>query len=65
MNSEEFLKEAREIQSGVDKGKWGITLHSTYKNKESGKIEVSCKQQFNKYVTKDFSRFTKGGSKGR
>ena len=56
MNSSEFRKEARQMKSGANKGKWWITLNGTSKNIETGEVEIFCRQEFNKYITKDFSR---------
>lgn len=56
MSSQEFLKEAGQMKSGPDKGKWWITLNGTSKNIETGEVQVFCKREFNKYITKDFSR---------
>ena len=56
MSSQEFLKEAGQMESGDNKRKWWITLNGTAKNIETGEVEVFCKQKFNKYITKDFSR---------
>ena len=58
MSSEEFMKEcAINKKEGDNKGKCSITFTGVRKDKETGKSVVYCKEKFEKYYEKDFSRF--------
>lgn len=57
MSSEEFLWESYENKSGKNEGTRGIKFHGSRINKTTGNKEVFCKENFEKYLCKDFSKF--------
>ena len=57
LSSEEFLRECVTNKSGKSKGKHSIWFNGNKINKETGVKEEYCKDQFKKYVAKDFSRY--------
>ena len=57
LSSEEFLKECVTNKNGKNAGKHSIWFNGNRTDKKTGiKIEY-CKEHFEKYVAKDFSRF--------
>lgn len=57
MSSEEFLRECVTNKSGKNAGKRSIWFNGTRTNKQTGEKEEYCKQKFEQYLHKDFSRF--------
>lgn len=60
MTSEEFVKEALQNKTGTNQGKYALLFNGTRKNKATGLREEYCKPQYEKYLTKDFSRIVTG-----
>lgn len=56
MSSEEFVKESVQNKTGKNAGKRSIWFNGKKKDKATGKPVEYCKQQFEKYLVKDFSR---------
>jgi hypothetical protein len=57
LSSEEFLKECVTNKSGKNAGKRSIWFNGQRTDKKTGIKKEYCKQRFEKYVAKDFSRF--------
>ncbi len=57
LSSEEFLKECVTNKTGKNVGKHSIWFNGNRINKETGKKQEYCKEQFKKYICTDFSRF--------
>ena len=57
LSSEEFLKECVTNKKGKNAGKRSIWFNGNRKDKETGIKKEYCKEQFKKYIAKDFSRF--------
>jgi len=57
LSSEEFLKERVTNKNGKNAGKHSIWFNGNRTDKKSGSKKEYCKEQFEKYVAKDFSRF--------
>ena len=57
MSSEEFLQECVTNKNGKNQGKRGIWFNGSKTDKETGKKQEYCKEQFRKCICKDFSRF--------
>ena len=56
MSSEEFIKESVQNKNGKNAGKRSIWFNGKKKDKTTGQPVEYCKKQFEKYLTKDFSR---------
>ena len=54
MSSKEFIKESVQNKSGKNKGKRSIWFNGKKKDKATGKTVEYCKQQFEKYIAKNF-----------
>ena len=59
LSSEEFLAECVTNKNGKNVGKHSIWFNGNRKNPKTGVKEEYCKPQFEKYISKDFSRFVK------
>ena len=57
LSSEEFLQECVTNKSGKNTGKHSIWFNGNRKDKQTGEKKEYCKEQFKKYICKDFSRF--------
>lgn len=57
LSSEEFLRECYTNKNGKNAGKHILWFNGTRTDKQTGKKEEYCKEQFEKYICKDFSRF--------
>lgn len=57
LSSEEFLAECNTNKLGKNTGKHTIWFNGKHRNAETGKNEEYCKERYNKYICKDFSRF--------
>lgn len=58
MSSEEYLQECVTNKTGNNVGKRSIWFNGNKINKETGKKEEYIYPRFEKYIAKDFSRFT-------
>jgi len=56
MTSEEFIKESVQNKTGKNKGKRSIWLNGKKTDRSTGEKYEYCKQQFEKYVAKNFNR---------
>ena len=56
MTSEEFIKESVQNKTGKNKGKRSIWLNGKKTDRSTGEKFEYCKQQFEKYVAKNFNR---------
>lgn len=59
MSSEEFIEESNQNKTGKNKGKRSIWFNGKKRDKNSGKTEEYCKNQFEKYIAFDFKRLVK------
>ncbi len=57
MSSEEFLSECVTNKTGKNAGKHSIWFNGNRTEPETGMKKEYCKNQFEKYVCKDFARF--------
>ena len=57
LSSEEFLNECVTNINGKNKEKRGIWFNGNRTDKTTGEKREYCKKQFEKYLSKDFSRF--------
>lgn len=57
LSSEEFLNECVTNKTGRYKGTRSIWFNGTKTDKKTGKKTEYCKERFEKYICKDFSRF--------
>lgn len=57
MSSKEFIEECVTNKNGKNKGKRSIWFNGNRKDKETGKKKEYCKAKYEKYVSRDFSRF--------
>jgi len=56
MSSEEFIEEAVQNKNGINVGKRSIWFNGTKTNKTTNEKEEYCKERYEKYICKDFSR---------
>lgn len=56
MSSNEFIKESVQNKNGKNAGKRSIWFNGKKKNKATGQSVEYCKKQFEKYLSKNFSR---------
>ena len=57
LSSAEFLNECVTNKTGKNKGKRSIWFNGNRKDKQTGIKKEYCKEQFEQYIAKDFSRF--------
>lgn len=57
MSSEEFLEKCVTNKTGKNAGKRSIWFNGNCMDTASGKKKEYCKEQFEKYISTDFSRF--------
>jgi hypothetical protein len=57
LSSEEFLKECDTNVNGKNKGKHVIWFNGNRKENDSEIKKEYCKERYEKYIAKDFSRF--------
>lgn len=57
MSSEEFLEKCHTNKTGKNAGRHEIWFNGKKENKNNGEKEVYCKERFQQYIAKDFSRF--------
>ena len=57
LSSDEFLKECVTNKNGKNAGKHSIWFNGNRKDKKTGQKNEYCKEQFEKYIATDFSRF--------
>jgi len=57
LSSEEFLRECVTNKKEKNKGKHSIWFNGKKIDKNTGSVQEYCKNQFEKYVATDFSRF--------
>ena len=56
MSSQEFIKEAVQNKTGINIGKRSIWFNGTRTNKTTNDKEEYCKERYEKYICKNFSR---------
>ena len=56
MSSKEFIKESVQNKNGKNAGKRSIWFNGKKKDKAAGQSVEYCKKQFEKYLSKNFSR---------
>ncbi|HQQ70048.1 MAG TPA: hypothetical protein PLL92_07025, partial [Alicycliphilus sp.] len=56
MSSEEFIEEADQNKTGINVGKRSIWFNGTKTNKTTNQKEEYCKERYEKYICKNFSR---------
>ena len=56
MSSEEFIEEAVQNKNGINVGKRSIWFNGTKTNKTTNEKEEYCKERYEKYICRDFSR---------
>ena len=57
MSSEEFLNECVTNKNGKNAGKRSIWFNGNRKDPKTGEKKEYCKEQYEKYIETDFSRF--------